>query len=135
MIHWVRPGKRFSGVSKEEMKSISEEEAKNNLAIFVGIRNSKVDLSSIKCLKLDEKSSSKAWVNEYFLVDSEDKNITVNDQNVKVQSRVPTTMSSKKKQKKKTDVKVEESVDEKIQDEKKQEETPAKEKKYLKITE
>eukprot|EP00494_Astrolonche_serrata_P027654 UN27917 len=118
MIHWVRPGKRWEGVSKNEMKNIDEQETKNNLAIFVGIRNSKVDMSSIKCLKLDEKSNSGAWVNEYFLVDSEDKNIQIDDRCVKVQTRIPSTMTSKKKKeanKSKTAVKNKESVDEKKQ--------------------
>eukprot|EP00494_Astrolonche_serrata_P024531 UN24790 len=96
MIHWLRPGRRWEGVSEEEMKNVSKEETKNNIAIFVGIRNSKVCLSDIKCLKLDEKSSSGAWINEYFLVDSEDKNIKINDQCVKVQTRIPSTLLSRK---------------------------------------
>eukprot|EP00494_Astrolonche_serrata_P007009 UN07034 len=105
LVHWVRTGLRFEGVSKEEMKNVSEEETfSNNVAIYVGVRNSKVKLSDIPCLVPDDSITSNAFVQEYFLVDSEKNKIKIKDQCVKVQTRaLRSRMKSKSSKKKGTE--------------------------------
>eukprot|EP00494_Astrolonche_serrata_P024541 UN24800 len=88
LIHWLRPGKRFEGFTKEELNKVDEKQTKNDICIHVGLRDDKVRLTNIPCLNVDnDRIHSTAFVQEYFLIDSEKKKVTIDGEFVKVQTR------------------------------------------------
>jgi len=88
-VHWLRMDSRWSGLTDEESKSLTDLESKNSTAIVIGINHPSVDFSNVSCLKLDERMSdfSDSFVNEYFLVDSQGKSIAYKGKYVKIQTR------------------------------------------------
>jgi len=88
-VHWLRMGSRWTGLTDDESKSLTDLETKNSTAIVIGINHPSVDFSNVSCLKLDERMSdfSNSFVNEYYLVDSQGKSVEYKGTYVKIQTR------------------------------------------------
>jgi len=88
-VHWLRMSSRWSGLTDDESKSLTDLETKNSTAIVIGINHPSVDFSNVSCLKLDDRMSdfSNSFVNEYYLVDSKGKSVEYKGIYVKIQTR------------------------------------------------
>jgi len=68
---------------------LAKDEKTKKSVIVMTLKNADVDVSSVSFMKLDHKSKSDSFVNEYFFVDVYGQKVQIGKRYVKIQTRVP----------------------------------------------